>query len=177
MSLDYHPELRRQHEAYKQVRARLVGVAPKPKVIIAKPDAVDKPVENADIASDFSERDWLIVTARHGIQDISKEVCKQFGIRRMDFESHRRTADIVAPRQVAMALAKHLTQKSLPEIGRRIGNRDHTTVLYACRKWQAVTNAVALRLSTDDPISEWVRAMREQSVLTPLANGKRRKSV
>ena len=48
--------------------------------------------------------------------------------------SSRRTANVVRPRQVAMYLAKTLTLRSLPEIGRRFGGRDHTTVLHAVRK-------------------------------------------
>jgi chromosomal replication initiator protein len=48
--------------------------------------------------------------------------------------SSRRTANVVRPRQIAMYLAKTLTLRSLPEIGRRFGGRDHTTVLHAVRK-------------------------------------------
>ena len=53
---------------------------------------------------------------------------------RADILSSRRTAVVVKPRQVAMFLAKTLTMRSLPEIGRRFGGRDHTTVLHAVRK-------------------------------------------
>ena len=53
---------------------------------------------------------------------------------RGDLLSSRRTANVVRPRQVAMYLAKTLTLRSLPEIGRRFGGRDHTTVLHAVRK-------------------------------------------
>ena len=63
----------------------------------------------------------------------------------MDMRSARRTANIVRPRQVAMYLAKTLTLRSLPEIGRRFGGRDHTTVLHAVRKITAlVAKDVAL---------------------------------
>jgi chromosomal replication initiation ATPase DnaA len=67
----------------------------------------------------------------HRIQAI---VCADFGVTRIDMLSARRTADIVRPRQIAMYLARHLTRKGLPEIGRRFGGRDHTTVLHAERK-------------------------------------------
>jgi chromosomal replication initiator protein len=50
-----------------------------------------------------------------------------------DMHSKKRTRNVARPRQVAMALAKELTQMSLPEIGEAFGNRDHTTVLHACR--------------------------------------------
>ena len=55
--------------------------------------------------------------------------------------SSRRTANVVRPRQVAMYLAKLLTLRSLPEIGRRFGGRDHTTVLHAVRKIEGLSNA------------------------------------
>lgn len=61
-------------------------------------------------------------------------VCQHFGVTRDDISSSRRTADIVLPRQVAMHLARKTTLKSLPEIGRSFGDRDHTTVLHSDRK-------------------------------------------
>jgi chromosomal replication initiator protein len=68
------------------------------------------------------------------IEDIQKIVAKHYNVSRADILSARRTANVVRPRQVAMYLAKLLTLRSLPEIGRRFGNRDHTTVLHAVRK-------------------------------------------
>jgi chromosomal replication initiation ATPase DnaA len=65
---------------------------------------------------------------------ITREVCRYFNIPKTDLISSRRTKNLVIPRQVAMYLAKTLTLKSLPEIGRRMGDRDHTTVLHAVRK-------------------------------------------
>lgn len=61
-------------------------------------------------------------------------VCQHFNVSKLDVCSPRRTADIVLPRQIGMHLSRKLTQKSLPEIGRRFGDRDHTTVLHADRK-------------------------------------------
>ncbi len=68
------------------------------------------------------------------IEDILRIVSKHFGVNRSDLLSSRRNRSIVRPRQVGMYLAKQLTSRSLPEIGRRFGNRDHTTVLHAIRK-------------------------------------------
>jgi chromosomal replication initiator protein len=68
------------------------------------------------------------------ITAIQHVVARHYDISVIDLLSHRRTARIVAPRQVAMYLAKRLTLKSLPEIGRRFNGRDHTTVLHAVRK-------------------------------------------
>ena len=68
------------------------------------------------------------------IEDIQRVVARQYNVSRADLLSSRRTANVVRPRQVAMYLAKILTLRSLPEIGRRFGGRDHTTVLHAVRK-------------------------------------------
>ena len=68
------------------------------------------------------------------IEDIQKKVADHYRVSRADILSARRTAVVVRPRQVAMYLSKMLTLRSLPEIGRRFGGRDHTTVLHAVRK-------------------------------------------
>lgn len=68
------------------------------------------------------------------IEDIQKLVARHFNVSKNELLSNRRTRAIVRPRQIAMYLAKVLTPRSLPEIGRRFGNRDHTTVLHAVRK-------------------------------------------
>ena len=68
------------------------------------------------------------------IEDIQKVVARHYNVSKADLLSSRRTRTIVRPRQIAMYLAKMLTPRSLPEIGRRFGGRDHTTVLHAVRK-------------------------------------------
>ncbi|MDO9413253.1 MAG: chromosomal replication initiator protein DnaA [Pseudolabrys sp.] len=79
------------------------------------------------------------------IEDIQRIVARQYNVSRSDLLSSRRTANVVRPRQVAMYLAKTLTLRSLPEIGRRFGGRDHTTVLHAVRKIEGlVGNDMAL---------------------------------
>jgi len=65
------------------------------------------------------------------IEEIQKKVAEHYKIRIADMSSARRARAVARPRQVAMYLAKQLTQRSLPEIGRRFGNRDHTTVMHA----------------------------------------------
>ncbi len=80
-------------------------------------------------------RDMLAVhTKQTTIENIQKVVCEHYRIKVSDMSSKRRTRTIARPRQIAMALAKELTQHSLPEIGETFGGRDHTTVLHACRK-------------------------------------------
>ena len=73
------------------------------------------------------------------IEDIQKLVATHYQVSRADILSARRTATVVRPRQIAMFLAKALTPRSLPEIGRRFGGRDHTTVLHAVRKIEGLT--------------------------------------
>jgi chromosomal replication initiator protein len=68
------------------------------------------------------------------IEEIIRKVAEHYNLRMSDLLSTRRTRTIARPRQVAMYLSKKLTSKSLPEIGRRFGGRDHTTVIHAVRK-------------------------------------------
>jgi len=68
------------------------------------------------------------------IEEIQKAVVEYYGLRMADMTSARRQRQVARPRQVAMYLAKMLTPRSLPEIGRRFGGRDHTTVMHAVRQ-------------------------------------------
>lgn len=68
------------------------------------------------------------------VDKIIKTAARFYGVSKMDLVSSRRTANIVGPRMVAAYLAKTMTARSLPEIGRRIGGRDHTTILHSVRK-------------------------------------------
>ncbi len=92
------------------------------------------------------------------IEDIQRVVARQYNVSRSDLLSSRRTANVVRPRQVAMYLAKTLTLRSLPEIGRRFGGRDHTTVLHAVRKIEAL---VAKDVSLSDEVELLKRQLQE----------------
>ena len=81
----------------------------------------------------FSIHDRLVT-----VEVIQKTVADYFRLRITDLTSKRRSRSIVRPRQIAMALARELTNRSFPEIGDAFGARDHTTVLYACRKVEAL---------------------------------------
>jgi chromosomal replication initiator protein len=89
------------------------------------------------------------------IEDIQRVVARQYNVSRSDLLSSRRTANVVRPRQVAMYLAKTLTLRSLPEIGRRFGGRDHTTVLHAVRK---IENLVG----NDSAFAEEIESLKRQ---------------
>lgn len=90
-------------------------------------------------------RDWLLLTSRTPsghiqIKTIIGVVAEHYGISASDIISSRRTANVVRPRQVAMYLAKTLTLRSLPEIG-RLFDRDHTTVIASIRRIQSIMDA------------------------------------
>lgn len=93
---------------------------------------------NAPITLDFAKealKDLLALQDRLvTIENIQKTVAEYYKIRVHDLLSARRSRSITRPRQIAMSLAKELTNHSLPEIGDAFGGRDHTTVLHACRK-------------------------------------------
>jgi len=89
------------------------------------------------------------------IEDIQRIVARQYNVSRADLLSSRRTANVVRPRQVAMYLAKVLTLRSLPEIGRRFGGRDHTTVLHAVRKIESLAG-------NDSAFAEEIEALKRQ---------------
>ena len=74
------------------------------------------------------------------IEDIQRIVARHYNVSKTELLSNRRTRSIVKPRQVAMYLAKVMTPRSLPEIGRRFGGRDHTTVLHAVRKIEGMSS-------------------------------------
>jgi chromosomal replication initiator protein len=77
------------------------------------------------------------------IEEIQKRVAEHFNIKVSDMHSARRSRAVARPRQVAMYLAKQLTPRSLPEIGRKFGGRDHTTVMHAVRKVEELRTADA----------------------------------
>jgi len=87
------------------------------------------------------------------IDDILRTVSKHYGVNRGDLLSGRRNRSIVRPRQIGMYLAKMLTSRSLPEIGRRFGNRDHTTVLHAIRKIEQL-------MSDDNQLREEIELLK-----------------
>ena len=87
------------------------------------------------------------------IEEIKRRVAEHYGIRMSDLVSARRARAVARPRQVAMYLAKMLTAKSLPEIGRGFGNRDHTTVIHAVRRIEQLRE-------TDSQLNDDVERLR-----------------
>jgi chromosomal replication initiator protein len=84
------------------------------------------------------------------VASIKAAVCWTFGVPPIEMVSERRSHNVARPRQVAMYLARELTPFSLPHIGRLFGNRDHTTVIHACRQ-------VELRIVEDEALARKVQ--------------------
>jgi chromosomal replication initiator protein len=78
------------------------------------------------------------VVRKTSIEDIQRKTAEFYKLDLRDFQSAQRSRRVARPRQVAMYLSRELTMRSLPEIGRRFGGRDHTTVLHACRRIAAL---------------------------------------
>jgi chromosomal replication initiator protein len=101
--------------------------------IVAHADLVGRPVTietTQDLLKDLLRANDRRVT----IDEIQRKVAEHFNMRVSDMHSERRARAVARPRQVAMFLAKHLTSRSLPEIGKKFGGRDHTTVMHAVKK-------------------------------------------
>lgn len=140
------------HERRKRFHAQIARKAlvlnpPKPVEVSTVPKEPEKKVISI-VEQIKAERAWSVVVCGSAVKDgddmpvvypikitdIQDIVARAYGITRLDILASRRTWDHVRPRQIAMYLAKNLTTRSLPEIGRRFGGRDHTTVLHAVRR-------------------------------------------
>lgn len=117
----------------KRIRSNVRELEGALKRVIANSQLIGTP-----ITLDFTREalaDLLAVQAKTvSVENIQKTVAEYYNIRLADLSGKSRSRSVARPRQVAMALAKELTSKSLPEIGKAFGGRDHTTVLHACRK-------------------------------------------
>ncbi len=108
--------------------------------IIAHATLVGRPV-TIESAQELL-RDLLRANDRRvTIEEIQKRVAEHFNIKLADMQSPRRARSVARPRQIAMFLAKQLTTRSLPEIGRKFGGRDHTTVMHAVKKVEELSAA------------------------------------
>jgi len=120
-------KLRRLHyeHAPKEYKDRFLPVLPPPSIAV-------KPKHSSEFLALWGEAD--IDAEPVSIKRIKNAVCRYFKVTNIDLVSARRTNDIVLPRQIAMYLCRHLTSRSMPEIGRQFGGRDHTTCIHAERK-------------------------------------------
>ena len=133
---------------------RKTGSAP-PKPAPPEPVAVELPAGFA----------YMLRNPRSRFEAIVVAICHEFHITRRDLFGRSRRAEVVAPRAIAFALARHLTPKSMPQIGRDAGGFDHTTILHAVRKLAEALDAVKDGIPEDATPAEWVKAMRERMVV------------
>ncbi len=101
--------------------------------ILAHADLTSRPIDldmTQDVLSDLLRANDRRVT----IDEIQRKVAEHYALKLVDLLSERRARQVARPRQVAMYLCKKLTPRSLPEIGRKFGGRDHTTVMHAVKK-------------------------------------------
>lgn len=128
----------------KPALVEAIALAPPSPASIDLPQIEAEPAKSEPAKSEPAidhARDWLMLSITPKIISVIRDTSAYYGVSVMDVLSHRRTADVMRPRQIAMYLAKTLTLRSLPEIGRRFGGRDHTTVLHAVRKIEALIEA------------------------------------
>jgi chromosomal replication initiation ATPase DnaA len=135
--------------AARRERERKIAARAHPDSANARPSAPASPP--AEAVKAWAERQkqihapiktwfWIVdevgppLPLKLSIEEIQTAVERHCDVRRAELISARRSAGIVRPRQIAMFLARHLTLHSLPMIGRKFGNRDHTTVLHAVRR-------------------------------------------
>ena len=85
------------------------------------------------------------------IDDIIKKVAANFGLKLSDLKSQKKNKDLILPRQIAMYLSRRLTDKSFPDIGNKIGGRDHSTVIYGNNKIKKLMKTdIKLKKMIDD---------------------------
>ncbi|MEZ0260723.1 MAG: chromosomal replication initiator protein DnaA [Alphaproteobacteria bacterium] len=111
---------------------------------------------NVDTAADVLQDLLRAHERRVSVEDIQKKVAEHYGIRMADMHSPRRARPVARPRQVAMYLCKALTSHSLPEIGRKFGGRDHTTIIHGVRK---VEELMAQDAALRDDVDQLKRAI------------------
>jgi chromosomal replication initiator protein len=89
------------------------------------------------------------------IEEIQRRVAEHYNVRLSDLIGPKRVRTIARPRQIAMYLAKQLTPRSLPEIGRRFGGRDHTTIMHGVRRIEEL-------MTTDSQMADDLQLLRRQ---------------
>ena len=119
------------------------------------PIVAPSPIHSLRAAAAWERRKAARTGKYPAVHAIVASVAEAWGVTETDVLSARRTSKVVRPRQVAMFLAKELTLRSLPDIGRRIGGRDHTTVLHGVRR-------IGELIETDGELAEKIAGLRAQ---------------
>lgn len=146
------PSQRLFYAAHKDRMNRLwpakVCVPPKPPVARLpepKPVTVILPIDNAQLEAAWKviDKTYTTVDGMSQSDAVKRAVCAYYGISKDDLVSRRRTSPLIRPRQMAQYILRITTTMSVPQIGRLVGNRDHTTVLYSIEKIQRLAETDA----------------------------------
>lgn len=123
-----------------------------------KPEASENMPLDILIAAAYPAKYPVAVTpeAPPRIDQIIDRVCAAFRCTKQDLTSNRRNRAATVPRHVCMALAKRLTRNSLPQIGLKLGGRDHTTILHGVRKMQPMIEAVDAEMDGIGTLDKWI---------------------
>ncbi len=122
--------------------------------VVAYHSLTERPI-TAELATEVLDRLYpRPLAARHSVRDVQLACCEAFGLSLEELLSRSRTTRITWPRQVAMYLARELTDSTLPSLGRHFGGRDHTTVLHAHQR-------IARRVAEDEAARDAVEALRD----------------
>lgn len=125
-------------ELHAARKARLARMSARP--VKAEPVEAVEPVKQEPIEFELKPKPiWFSIEDSPPppnilVNEIIRAVCRHFNITPTQIKSSRRTKDVVYPRQIGLCIARRHTTRSLPEIGRHFGYRDHTTVLYGARR-------------------------------------------
>jgi len=103
-----------------------------------------------NVLKDFIEDDRPLT-----VEGIMRAVAEYFGMKAADLKARKRTKDIAVPRQIAMYLARELTQSSLSDVGKHMGGKDHATVIYACKQIEA-------KRAADDGFNRMIETLKNR---------------
>jgi hypothetical protein len=142
---------------------------------------VPPPVPSAEFKElwfGFDSEIPLAVKRELKIDEIKRIVCDYYDLTNIQLVSNRRSVETLRPRQIAAYFARNMTGRSLPEIGRRLGGRDHTTILSACRRveallltdWKIAHDVAHLEIKLDEA-SSYPRSVASNSPFGALSQG------
>lgn len=154
----YHQELTPTQQKYHQARierGKRLNAAVKALDQRLNPPLPPPPPKPAYVQN--PKWDFVITPKTALVKKIQRLICLSFNVELDDLISEQRTRNVVLPRQIAMYLCRKLTQHSFPEIGRRFGGRDHTTVLHSVSKIEHLRSRIPLIAEVITRITETMK--------------------
>lgn len=138
LQTEAHQRHKRFHQAIAE-RAAKIAKKPETQIVQEAPSSFNDWVARQERLNPLPKETWFSIVGESDpptptVGAIQRAICQHFNVSKRDLLSARRTVDICRPRQIGYYLTKKLTGRSLPEIGRRFGGRDHTSALSGIRK-------------------------------------------